>query len=193
MQPDQNQYEFIMDPSQVKGSGPAFLQDPKKRNIIAGLFVGTVLLLIVIIFAIVSSLSSSGTSAIVDVASYQTELARISTLGLTDAKEPSARAKAATMQAFVQSDLAQTTSYLASKGKKLGPAETALRLNSQVNKDLESAKLRNNFEQELLDALETTSQGYKSSLQAAINSASSEKEKEILQSAASNILVFEGS
>jgi hypothetical protein len=193
MQPDQNQYEFIMDSSQGKSSGPAFLQDPKKRNIFAGLFVGVILLFAMLIFAIVSSIGNGSTSAMIDVAAYQTELVRISTLGLVDAKEPTIRAKAATMQMFMQSDLTNTTTYLSGNGKKLEPKDTAIRLSTEVNKAFESAKLRNTFDQELLDAFEATSKDYKLSLQQAIDSASSDAERALLKTAAENIILFEGS
>jgi hypothetical protein len=192
MQPDQNQYNFIIDPSQGNTTGPAFLQDPKKRNIVAILFVGGVLLLLLIGFAIFSSLSSRNTSATLDVAAYQSELVRISTLGLEQAKDPFVRSKVSTMQSFAQSDLNKTTGYLTSAGGKFEEKEAALRLDPAVDENLAAAALRNSYDTELLKALETTSALYKASLQQALNGTSAEDELAILQIAAKNILTYEG-
>jgi len=192
MPPNQNEYQFILDPSNGVNGGPAILQDPKKRNIIAVLFVSVILLLVFTAIAIIASLGGRSTSAIVDVAAYQTELVRISTLGLADAKEPSVRAQAATLQAFMQSDLSKTTSFLASSGKKLEPTDAVLRRDSSIDENLASAALRNRFEEELLSSLQSKSSAYRVSLQSALNNSSSTEETALLQTALKNVVVFEG-
>jgi hypothetical protein len=192
MPPNQNEYQFILDPSNGASGGPAFLQDPKKRSIITVLFVSIILLIVFIVIAIIASLGGRSTSAIVDVAAYQTELVRISTLGLADAKDSSVRAQTATLQAFMQSDLSKTTSFLASKGKKLEPTDTALRRDSSVDENLASAALRNRFEEELISSLQSTSSAYRVSLESALNSSSNTEETALLQIALKNVVVFEG-
>lgn len=92
----------------------------------------------------------------------------------------------------MQSDLSQTTSYLASNGKNLEKTDLALHQDLTVDKDLETATLRNAYEEALLNAFESTSAKYKISLQKALANTSSESEKAILQTAAKNILTFEG-
>ena len=192
MQPDQSQYNFIMDSSNGSTGGPAFLQDPKKRNIIVVAFVAVIIFLVIIAVSIFASLGKNNSAPLVDVVAYQTELLRISTLGLEGSKDLSTRSYTSTLQSFIQSDLTQTTSYLSSTGKKLEKTETALKLDSTVDKDLESASLRNAFDEILLGYFEKTSVEYKQSLQKALDSASSEKEKAVLEIAAKNILTFEG-
>lgn len=192
MQPQQNDFNFITNPVQGNSSGPAFLQDPKKRNIIAVLFVVVVLFIIVIGFAIFASLGKKNTSPMVDVAAYQTELIRISEFGLAGTTDSSVRAQTSTMLAIITSDLTQSTSYLASSGKKLEIIDTAIHLDASIEKNLETASLRNTFDEELIATLEKTTAAYKLSLQKALDSASSEKEKKVLQTAATNILTFEG-
>jgi hypothetical protein len=191
MQPDQNQYNFIMD-SQGASSGPALLQDPKKRNIIAVLFVVIILFFVVIAVAIFASLGKGNTSTMVDVVAYQAELLRISDLGLKGATDPTVRAKASTLQSFIQSDLAKSSSYLASTGKELEKTDYTIHLDTSVDKSLENAALRNAFEEELLKIFDATTSAYKISLQKALDSASSEKEREVIKSAGTNILTFEG-
>jgi Ni,Fe-hydrogenase I small subunit len=81
---------------------------------------------------------------------------------------------------------------LSSNGKKLEKTELSAKTDTEVDKDLESAALRNTFDETLLGFFEKTSLEYKQSLQKALNSATSEKEKAILETAAKNILTFEG-
>jgi hypothetical protein len=188
----QNQYGFIMDSSPNRSSGPAFLQDPKKRIIVAVLFVISILLLIVLAFAAITSLNNKSTSAMVDVAAYQTEIARICTLGLTTATNLEVRAQTVTLQSFIASDLTQTTKHLAGVGKKLDAKDIALRTDTTVVKNLESAKLQNTYDEELSRIITKITASYKLSLQKALSSASSEREKQVLQTAATNILTFEG-
>jgi hypothetical protein len=192
MQPqDQNDFNFIMDPNQG-GSGPAVLQDPKKRIIISVLFVSVVLLLVVVAFAVFSSLTKKDNSSLVEVAAYQTEIVRISTLGLKESTDQSVRTTATTLQAFMQSDLSSTTSYIASTGAKFEKEQTALKYDPKVDKDLESAALRNNYDEVLLEIFDTTTSAYKASLQKAISLATNDKEKAVLESAAKNIIEYEG-
>lgn len=192
MQPDQSQYNFIMESPSGSNGGPAFLQDPKKRNFIAVAFVAVIILLVIIVVAIFASLGKKDNAPMVDVVAYQTELLRISELGLEGSKDLSTRSYASTLQSFIQSDLSQTTGYLAGNGKKLEDTELSAKTDSEVDKELESATLRNTFDEVLLGFFEKTSLEYKQSLQKALNSTSSDKEKAILENAAKNILTFEG-
>jgi hypothetical protein len=192
MQPqNQNDFNFIMDSNQG-GSGPAALQDPKKRIIISVLFVSVVLLLVVIAFAVFSSLTKKDSSSLVEVAAYQTELVRISTLGLKESTDQNVRTKATTLQAFMQSDLTNTTSYLSSTGVKFEKEQSSLKYDSKVDKDLESAALRNNYDKVLLEIFDSTTEAYKASLQKALNSTTIDKEKAVLEAAAKNIIEYEG-
>jgi hypothetical protein len=191
MQPQQNDFNFILDSSQNQTGGPAFLQDPKKRNIIAVLFVGGVLLLVMLIIIIISSLTSKNTASLVDVAVLQNEIVRITKLGLADASDPAVRVKVSTIGAFMQSDFTKTSSFLASNGRELDPEALALTQDTAVDESLESAALRNNFDETLLDEIDKKSASYKVALQKAINEASSESEKNLLNTAASNIIIYE--
>lgn len=188
----QNDFNFIMNSNQTGASGPAILKDPKKRTIISVLFVSFILLLVAIGFAVFSSLTSKSSSGLVDVAAYQTELLRISTLGLKESTQPSVRAKAITLQSFMQSDLSNTTAYIVSNGGKFEKEQTTLKLNPAVDKDLDSAALRNVYDEVLLEIFDSTSSAYKASLQQALNSASGIREKAVLEAAATNIITFEG-
>lgn len=188
---DKNQYDFILDPAKSKPAGPAFLGNPKKQMMAVVLFVVGVLLLVVIAFAVISSLGKKNTSAIVEVVAYQTEIARITELGLTGSVDPAVLSQISTMSIFIQSDLAQTSTYVASTGKEMTELETASKLDATVEESLASASLKNTYDEELLSIIEKTSAEYKLVLQKALDSASSENEKDIIQAAAVNILTYE--
>jgi hypothetical protein len=146
----------------------------------------------VIAFAVFSSLTKKDSSSLVEVAAYQTELVRISTLGLKESTDQNVRTKATTLQAFMQSDLTNTTSYLSSTGVKFEKEQSSLKYDSKVDKDLESAALRNNYDKVLLEIFDSTTEAYKASLQKALNSTTIDKEKAVLEAAAKNIIEYEG-
>lgn len=193
MQPQQNDFNFIMDSGQSGSSGPAFLQDPKKRNIIAGLFVGGVLLLVILAIAIFSSLTSRNTTSLVDVAVLQNEIVRISELGLADASDPAVRVRVSTINSFMKTDYSATTSFLAKNGRVLKPEALALTQDLSVDESLETAALRNNFDETLLEEIDKKTVAYKTALRKALNEATTESEKTFLNTAAANILTYEDS
>ncbi len=188
---DKNQFDFILDPAKTKPAGPAFLGDPKKQMMVAAMFVVGVLLLVVIAFAIFSSLGKKNSSAAVEVIAYQTEIARIAELGLSGSVDPAVLSQISTMSMFIQSDLAQTTAYVTSTGKELTELETTSKLDVTVEESLTSASLKNTYDEELLSILDNTTAEYKLALQRALDSASSEEDKAIFQAAAVSILTYE--
>jgi len=188
---NQNPYDFILDPAKGKPAGPVFLRDPKKQMMAIVMLVVGVLLFVVIAFAIFSSLGKKNTSVIVDVDAYQTEIVRISEIGLTGSLDSSIRTQLSTLNTFMQSDLSQTNAYLVSEGKEITELESASKLDAKVEATLASASLKNTYDKELIDIIESTIADYKVTLQKALDSASSEKEKAIFESAAFNILTFE--
>lgn len=190
MQPDQNQYNFILDPSQPNKK-PSALQNPKQRKIMAVIFVAVVVLLVTVIAAVILSSGKQSNKSSVDVAAYQTELLRLTDLGLKSGKSTDVLGKIATLQAFISSDLSATTSRLAKNGTKLSPLQLGSKSSTEADKQLESASARGAFDEVILDVIESTSASYKQSLQTALNESSSPKFKEVLETAAKNILSYE--
>jgi hypothetical protein len=191
MQPDNNQYDFILDPAQKKPAGPSFLMDPKKKIIASVIFVMTVIILIIIGFSVFSSLSKKNNSALVDVYAYQTEIARVTGLGIDGAVDPALKIQTSTFNSFISTDLKNTTDFLAKSGKKTTKLEAASKLDSKLEANLKAATTRNSFDEEFKSALEKTSTSYKLALKEALDSTGSESEKKMLQTAADNILTFE--
>lgn len=192
MQPQNNPYEFIMDPSkQKRPGGPAFLRSPKNRIVVGVMFIAVILTILLIGFSLISSIGKSSNNDLLSVAAYQTEIARISGLGLKSAKDSSTKAKLATFSAFITTDSQSTINYINSTGKKLKPEELTMQKDSKVDKELESATQLNKYDETVIEILEAKSAAYKASLQRAINAASTPKEKQLLSTAANNILTYE--
>lgn len=188
---DKNQFDFILDPAKTKPAGPAFIGDPKKQMMAIVMFIVGVLLLVVIAFAIFSSLGKKNTSSAVEIVAYQTEIARITELGLSGSVDPAVLSQISTMSMFIKSDLTQTTAYVTSSGKELTELETTSKLDATVEETLASASLKNTYDEELLGILDNITAEYKIALQRALDGASSEEDKAIFQAAAVNILTYE--
>jgi hypothetical protein len=191
MQPDNNQFDFILDPTQKKAGGPSILMDPKKKILVSVMFVLTVIILLIIGFSVFTSLSKKNNSALVDVYAYQTEIARVTGLGIAGAVDPAVKIQTSTINSFISSDLKNTTDFLAKSGKKTTKLEAASKLDSKLETNLKAATTRNSFDQEFKSALEKTSASYKIALKKALDNAGSQSEKKMLQAAADNIITFE--
>lgn len=196
MQPNQPplppNYDFILNNGQ-QNKGPAFFstQDPRKRKLLAILFAGVVItLVLVIVIAMFSSGGGSG-DAIKRVIAQQTEIIRIVEIAQKDARDPALRNQLATLLAVVGSDLQQTSNFANQNGIKLTPVELASAQDSALDDDLESAKQRGTFDDEVVVALEQKSESYKQALSAAINEASGDQTRQLLSTNAQNILTYE--
>jgi hypothetical protein len=191
MQPDNNQFDFILDPTQKKAGGPSILMDPKKKILVSVMFVLTVIILLIIGFSVFTSLSKKNNSALVDVYAYQTEIARVTGLGIAGAVDPAVKIQTSTINSFISSDLKNTTDFLAKSGKKTTKLEAASKLDSKLETNLKAATTRNSFDAEFKSVLEKTSASYKIALKKALDNAGSQSEKKMLQAAADNIITFE--
>lgn len=188
----QNQYDFITSPSQNMSTGPAFLQNPKQRNIVVVVFVLVVITLVIVGFSIITSIGKGGNDSIIDTAAYQTELLRISSLGYEGATDPSVKTQLSTLQAFIGSDLANTTSYLATNGAKLSEKQSLKYYDLTVEQALEEATISNKFDEEIITIINQLSDSYKESLQKSLGGTSSETGTTVIQTAAENIIIYEG-
>ena len=189
MNPDQNPYNFILDPTQNKKVSS--LQDPKQRKIIAIIFVAVVVLIVTILASIILSSGKQSVKSTVDVVAYQTELLRLADAGLKSSKSSDVLSKIATLQAFISTDLTAATSVLTKNGTELSPLQLSSKSSPEVDSQLESASQRGAYDEVILDVIESTSSRYKQSLQAALTETSSAKLKVALETAATNILAYE--
>lgn len=187
MQPDQNQYNFIMNPGTNNSSGPNFLRDPKKRIFVAIAFVSFVVLIAIILVGVFLSLTSKSSAGIKDVVAYQTEILRVSEIGLKDSTDNSIKAKIASLQSFMASDLAKATK---SSGK-LSKEELAKYQDDSVDKALVSAKATNTFDSVIIQQLDELLAEYQEKLEGTYDSSSNETTKIALNTANNNVVIYQ--
>ena len=193
MQPNnQNDFDFIMGPNKPAQRGPSFLQNGKNKIIMSILFVSIVLIVVIGFFSVITSLGKQNNDDVIDVVAWQTELARIAELGIDEAKNPDTRSQVSTLYAFLQTDIASTSSYLSNSGVKLNSQQLGARQDSTVVKDLESATQLNRYDEELLEILDDKTARYKAALQTAIQASEQQSREAVLNTAATNIITYEG-
>ena len=176
MQPQQPDYNFIVNPAQ-KAKKPLL---PRGNSTQARIFVvlgGVIALLI--IGVVVSSLISSGGKAqketLLKAAQQQAELIRVSNIGITKARDPSARNFASTTSLTLQSDQRALLVHVKASAKEL-----ALGKNTKNDIALTEAEQSNNFDAVFTQMLKTQLTTYEKTLKNAYDGASSKKTKATL-------------
>ncbi len=192
MQPqDQAPYNFILDPSSHRSRLP-FLQTPKQKRIVMVLFIAVILIFVLIVGNLLLSSGKQSNQDLVTVASYQTEIVRISKLGLKTAKDSNTRNRVSTLEAFVASDLSNSKDYLAKFGPKLTSKRAILKRDKTIDSALTTASETNTFDRTLITQLDSLQEKYKSSLQKALQASPTNNKKILLNKATTDILIFEG-
>jgi hypothetical protein len=188
MQPN-DQYGFILNDNKSGRSGPAFLQDPKKRNIFAVAFVIIVLMLVFIVVSIFSSIGKTDVNGLQSVAVQQNRIIKLTTTGLKNAKDPSTRTDMAVLQAFLLSDLAESKRLL---GPKLSEGVSLVSYDIAIDTLLERAAQRNQYDDVLSENIDVLVAEYKTRLNSAINAyRTSTVIAPVLDTSATNILTYE--
>ena len=190
-------YDFIMSAQKQQqkfGGGSPGLQDPRKRMIISVAFVVGVLLIVFVGFSIITSVGGTDADDLKRLAAQQTEISRIADEGLKEASIPDTLNQVTTLKSIIDSDLRDTLGYLSRNGVTPTPVELASAKSSAVDEALASAATRNNYDDELIDQLNTLITAYKLQLNSALNTTTSSapNRQNLLNGAATNILTYEG-
>lgn len=194
MPPQQsNQYDFILDSKQKRRSGPAFLQNPRQRNIVMVLFVSGVLLIVILGWSLISSIGKQNTADLVELAAYQSEFSRLSDDALDNAQNNETRYEAATLHALASSDLQRLRSYLSANGVTLSPQQLAAKQSSARTTSLEQATQASRFDEEYITAIDELMVAYRQDLQQALNNSSGANRDALLETLANNLLAYQGS
>jgi len=189
MQPNDDQYNFILNDSNSRGSGPAFLQDPKKRNIFAAGFIAMVLLLVFIVVSIFLSAGNTDVNALQSVAVQQNRIIKLTTTGLKDAKDPSTRSNIAVLQAFLLSDFAESRRLL---GSSFSESISLASYDPAIDTQLERAAQRNQYDSVLNENIDILITEYKSRLNTSLATyQSSGVILPVLEASEANILTYE--
>jgi hypothetical protein len=192
MQPDQNPYEFILDPNRSQRSGPSFLQNPKQRNLIAVAFVAIVIILIIIVGSFLFGGGNEQAQGLQSIALQQNELIRLSNEGKAEAKDSSVRARSATLAAFMQTDYSDTTSYLTSNGAGITKEQVARNVDTDADEQLALAAQRNQYDDVYSELIAAKLATYKADVETAYQNAGGPNAKKLLEQVFDNVTVFSG-
>lgn len=179
---EQNPYQFIVDESHPKkGSLPNFGASKQSRLfiVLGGVLVLTILG--IIIASILSSASNAGQNEIIKAAQKQTELVRVSEIGLKLAKGSSAKNLATSINLSLQSDQAALLSTLSANGLKVSTKELALGKNQKTDTLLTSAEQSNKFDEIFIQTIQAQLVDYQKTLKSAYDKTDSKKIRATLE------------
>lgn len=187
----QNQYDFIMD-NPKKSGGPSFLRNSKSKIIVSVLFVSVVLIVVIVGFNIISSLGKTNNDDLVDLMARQLEISRISEIGISGSDSQTIKTKIATLNSIMKSDYREIRSYLTQIGYEIEPLKVRAHRDGSVDKALEESKVADQYDTTLLKYIEQETTAYKSALNSAINATTTPGREKTLNTAATNIIVYDG-
>lgn len=180
-QEHQNPYQFIVDTDHTKKKVRLPAGNSKQSRIF--IVLGGVLLLLIIGIVVASLISSAANAGKVDllkVAQKQAELVRISELGMTRAKNSSAKNLATTVNLSMQSDQSTLIASMKAAGVKVSAKELALGKNPKTDTALTAAEQANKFDEVFTETIQLQLLDYQKSLKTAYDKASSKKLKQTL-------------
>ncbi len=181
MQPQENPYQFITDSTHKPKKSLIPNPDSQKARIMIVLAgVGILIVLALIVSTLISSASNSGKTELIKAAQQQTELVRISKIGIDRAKDTAAKNLATTTNVSLQSDQLTLAADLKSSGIKLDPKELALGKDQKTDLLLTNAEQANNFDEVFIKTLQTKLVAYQKQLKIAHDKTESKKLKATL-------------
>ena len=186
---EQNPYEFILDP-QKQRSGPAFLQDPKKRIYALVAFVAVIFIFLFMVLGLLFG-GGPGTQDLEDIAGTQNEIIRITESSLDTATNTDVRIEVSTINTVMRSDYQSTIAYMDSVGVKVDDKLLARYTNLETDERLKSAQERSAYEEELNEVLDELIGQYVAALEVSFDSAPEGSRKlQLLQQLAENIIAL---
>lgn len=169
-------YDFIM-AANHKPKKPILPRGNSKQSRIVIVVVGAVVLvaILAIVAALINRASSAGHDTLVLAAQEQTELIRISTIGVDKARDPGTKNLAVTAQLSLKSDQTALLSHV-----KVSPKELAFGKNTKTDIALTTAEQSNKFDEAFTAELKKELATYQKTLKTAYDEASSKKLKTTL-------------
>ncbi len=184
-------YEFIMNPGAPKKKGMLAAGGSTGQRVM--IVIGLVVFLLIIFVLFLSFLSGGKDSSqkLLGLAQEQTEMLRISDVGIIKARESTAKDLAVDTRLTIQTDHNNTVDRLSKLGKKANAKELGLKRSSQTDQALDSAAINNKFDEEFIKIIQAQLTAYRTNLKDAFDSTSSKVEKEFLEAgyASTNLLL----
>jgi hypothetical protein len=176
----QNPYDFIMNEQPPKKS--LFSGNSMKQRIMIVVGGGLVLLIIfMVIFSVLAGNKKTNIQELVAIAQQQSELIRISGIGVQKARSTTAKNLAITTQLSITSEQQALVATLKNQGRKLSSKDLALGKNSKTDTLLTQGEQNNRFDEVFIDEIQKELLAYQKSVKSAYQSATNTKVKQALQ------------
>lgn len=177
-----NPYQFIVDANHAKPRPGSNLGSSKQGRLFIVLGGVIVLLIIGIVIAtLLSSASNAGRDEILKATQKQTEIIRISEIGLKLAKGSSAKNLATSVNLSLKSDQTTLLATLKSNDIKVSDKQLALGKNQKTDTLLTSAEQSNKFDEVFVQTIQAQLMDYQKTLKSAYEKSESKKVKAALQ------------
>ena len=164
-------------PSRFGGS------NSKTQRIIVVVVAGIILVILGLVFlSIMQRSNRQGSAELIDLAAYQTELARVVDIGINSSPDSNVQAIAQTGSLTLLSDLTRTKKMIASKGVKLSESDLSKYFTKSIDADLDTAKTANNFDVVFIKLIDEKLGDYKLKLASVFAEQNDEKIKDALRS-----------
>lgn len=175
MQPQQPNYDFIMNPAQPTRKSPFSFGGGSSLAmrilvVVGGLFV--VMIIVAILLSAFAQNSNFDKAAMLSVAQDQTEIVRLATRGGQDSVSQDNKNFSATAKLGIASEQATLLKYLAAQGYAPDPKELTLKQSSATDAQLDSAKSSSTFDTTYVSVMKKSLTTYKNDLSAAYDGSS---------------------
>lgn len=156
-QPD---FNFITGSPQANPTGVG--GDNQKRRIIVVVLGVLGLFIVAMLFInIVSSGSRTGRSELIDLAAYQSELARVAAIGVEEGVSAEVRGRAAIVSFSIRTDAGQTRKLMAAIGAKASDEQLLAYRSNTIDTQFQEAANANNFDNVYSEVLDEKLNNYK--------------------------------
>lgn len=191
--PQSNPYKFITNPAQQqkpKLSLPGGKNDKLMRVVV--ILVGIVILISLIMFGmnLLGSSKQKNINQLVTVAQKQTELIRVTEIGIKKAKTKEAKDLAMTTKLTLISQQSVLSDAVKKAGSKLDSKVLVLGKDSKTDQLLTQAEQSNNFDKVFLEKLKSELTEYAQSVKNAYDTTTSTKTKEALEIQFNNAVIL---
>jgi len=147
MNSEQQDYSFLTQSNTPKRMSFGAPNSQKQRIMLVGVITGIVVVLLAIGMIIINLFSVDNTKKLTDLVAYQTEASRIMSLGAESAKDSNLRVAAQTASSTFSTHTQKTISIASKKSIKINDKQLQSLKSTATDKNLESAKIANNYDE----------------------------------------------
>lgn len=181
MQPEQDPYHFIHNTAQTPKKSLLTGSSKKGRIIIVAIAVIVLITIVLVISTLLSASKNASKADLIKAAQSQTEIIRVSKLGVDRARSTSAKNLATTTYLSLQSDQSKLITALGKQGVKLNAKDLALGKNTKTDTLLTNAEQSNKFDDVFTQTIQKELRQYQNTMKVAYDKVSSKTLKQTLK------------